>query len=87
MVSYSMTTPSCATSSTVVLYLTKCPMCEFVLLAPAVDHGKVRFFLLYRNGKLRHGKWFANCAGNFLCVCAFLGRAISIDLRKSQVFN
>lgn len=42
MVSYSMTTPSCATFSTVVLYLTKCPMWEFVLLAPAVDHGKVR---------------------------------------------
>lgn len=39
MFSYSMTTPSCAT---VVLYLTKCPMWEFVLLAPAVDHGKVR---------------------------------------------
>lgn len=42
MFSYSMTTPSCATLSTVVLHLSKCPVWEFVLLAPAVDHGKVR---------------------------------------------
>lgn len=42
MFSYPMTTPSCATCSTAAPYLTKCPMWEFVLLAPAVDHGKVK---------------------------------------------